>query len=232
MGDESQVRTDGLRLVRAPLWPTELSRCGTPPGIRTRNRSLRRRLRYPLCANGVRFPKESDSIQCRPGDSNPTSARGKSPVLVLAGASGKWTRPQLATSESNRALPPYQSGPFDRLGRGQRKTEASSPAAWWPPQAFKARCRAGGASSILVRRAADSNRNAVTPIRIRNGARSPDGFTLHRGSPARCEQAGGSRGRRNRIPRQYCRRPVSSRGQPPGWFILHEQKAADSNGTV
>jgi hypothetical protein len=35
-------------------------------------------------------------------------------------------RPQLATSESNRALPPYQSGPFDRLGRGQRKRGESN----------------------------------------------------------------------------------------------------------
>ena len=26
--------------------------------------------------------------------------------------------------------------------------------------------------------------------------------------------------------------PGSGRGQPPGWFILYEQKATDSNGTV
>jgi hypothetical protein len=53
----------------------------------------------------------------------------------------------------------------------------------WPPQAFKARCRAGGASSILERRAADSNRNACTPIRFRGGAHSPGGFTLHEQIP-------------------------------------------------
>jgi len=53
----------------------------------------------------------------------------------------------LAARESNPALPPYQSGPVDRLGRGQRKTEVSSPAALRPPRVFKARCRAGGASS-------------------------------------------------------------------------------------
>lgn len=28
------------------------------------------------------------------------------------------------------------------------------------------------------------------------------------------------------------RHPVSGRGQPPGWFILHARKAADLNGTV
>lgn len=48
----------------------------------------------------------------------------------------------------------------------------------------------------------DSNHNAVTPIRFRGGARSPGGFTLQRESPARCEQAGDSRGRRTRISRQ------------------------------
>jgi hypothetical protein len=35
----------------------------------------------------------------------------------------------LAASESNRALPPYQDGPVDRLGRGQQKVRVSSPAA-------------------------------------------------------------------------------------------------------
>ena len=76
--------------MRAPLWPTELSRRSTPPGTRTRNRSLRRRPRFPLCASGVRLSKESNPAQCRPGDSNPASFRGKSPVPVLSGASGNW----------------------------------------------------------------------------------------------------------------------------------------------
>lgn len=31
----------------------------------------------------------------------------------------------LAASELNRAIPPYQDGPVDRLGRGQRKVEVS-----------------------------------------------------------------------------------------------------------
>jgi hypothetical protein len=26
--------------------------------------------------------------------------------------------------------------------------------------------------------------------------------------------------------------PLSGRGQPPGWFILHARKAGDSNATV
>jgi hypothetical protein len=47
--------------------------------------------------------------------------RGYSPLdkgraggaLSPVGATGR-----LATSESNRAIPPYQSGPYDRMGRG------------------------------------------------------------------------------------------------------------------
>lgn len=35
---------------------------------------------------------------------------------------------QLATAESNRAIPPYQSGPFTRLSRGhRRRVEVPSP---------------------------------------------------------------------------------------------------------
>ena len=52
----------------------------------------------------------------------------------------------LATSESNRALPPYQSGPFTgwvaASGRWRCRSSRSDPA-----RAFKARCRAGGAPS-------------------------------------------------------------------------------------
>src|SRR6185437_3355443 len=126
-GDESQVRTDGLRVMRAPLWPTELSRRGTPPGIRTRNRSLRGRLRYPLCANGVRFAKESIPNQCRPGDLNPASVRGKSPVPVLSGASGKGDASPVghlgvepsATALSERPLRPAGSWPAE-AGRFER----------------------------------------------------------------------------------------------------------------
>ena len=211
--------------MRAPLWPTELSRRSTPPGARTRNRSLRRRLRFPLCASGVRLSKESNPAQCRPGDSNPASFRGKSPVPVLSGASGKvghlGVEPS-ATALSGRPLRPAGSWPAEDGG--------VEPRGLGPPQAFRARCRAGGASSIPARRAADSNRNAVTPIRIRNGARNPGGFTLHKGSPP---GVNGPRKQRtensNLTPQGH---PVSNRGQPPGWFILHEQKAADSNGTV
>ncbi len=171
--------------MRAPLWPTELPRPGTPPGIRTRSRSLRRRMRYPLCASGVCFG--------------------------------------LATSESNRALPPHQGGPFDRLGRGQRKRGESN-AQGRSSSGFKPAAVAN--LLALPKRGERRTRTAtlVTPIRFRGGARNPGGFTLHKGSPARCEQAGDSRGRRSRIPRHSCRRPVSGRGQPPGWFILHGRR--------
>jgi hypothetical protein len=32
----------------------------------------------------------------------------------------------LATAESNRAIPAYQAGPVDQLGRGQQRPEVSS----------------------------------------------------------------------------------------------------------
>ena len=35
----------------------------------------------------------------------------------------------MATAESNRAIPAYQAGPFDQLGRGQRMMEDPSPSA-------------------------------------------------------------------------------------------------------
>ena len=111
--------------MRAPLWPTELSRRSTPPGTRTRNRSLRRRPRFPLCASGVRLSKESNPAQCRPGDSNPASFRGKSPVPVLSGASGKvghlGVEPS-ATALSGRPLRPAGSWPAEDGGVEPRGT--------------------------------------------------------------------------------------------------------------
>jgi hypothetical protein len=50
-------------------------------------------------------------------DLNPRPSLYKSAALTCC-ATG-----QLATAESNRALPAYQAGPVDRLGRGQRKAE-------------------------------------------------------------------------------------------------------------
>jgi hypothetical protein len=99
----------------------------------------------------------------------------------------------LATAESNRALPLYQSGPFDRLGRGQYMTEVP----------------ALGRFAIRVRRTAGTIRSAYTPSRFRNGARAPAGLLS--------EEDGALEAR------GITRHPDSSRGQHPGWFILHEE---------
>ena len=99
----------------------------------------------------------------------------------------------MATSELNRAIPPYQDGPVDRLGRGQCEESGGL-----EPQ----RC---------------------TPIRFRGGARCPGGFTLHSWTPARCEQAGAAEDGEIESHGLSSHRPVSGRGQPPGWFILHEE---------
>ena len=162
--------------MRAPLWPTELSRRGTPPGTRTRNRSLRRRPRFPLCASGVRSLRESNPAQCRPGDSNPASFRGKSPVPVLSGASGK-------------SWPPRSRTERYRLIR-------AAPSTGWVVASGRRKCRSSRRLSLhglsrpvaapaahlpftSARRAADSNRNACTPIRFRGGACVPGRITLH-----------------------------------------------------
>lgn len=109
----------------------------------------------------------------------------------------------MATSESNRALPPYQGGPFDRLGRGQRKAEVSIFQAAKPARAFKARCRAGGAPSIYF----SEESGGLEPQRVHAhplSGRSLRPWQVHSPrascSPARCEQAGDGRGRRTRIP--------------------------------
>jgi hypothetical protein len=99
----------------------------------------------------------------------------------------------------------------------------SIPGGLRPPQAFKARCRAGGASSILAKRAADSNRNACTPIRFRGGARALAGSLSIMDPPPganRWEIAEDGEIESHGFP---IRHPVSGRGQPPGWFILHEE---------
>ena len=53
------------------------------------------------------------------------------------------------TQESNLAIPLYQSGPFNQLGRA-RGAEGGGvePRGLMTARAFKARCRAGGAPSI------------------------------------------------------------------------------------
>lgn len=83
---------------------------------------------------------------CRPPGSRTPTCLIKSQLLCRLS--------QLATSESNRAIPPYQSGPYDRMGRGQReedggvephgvtRREGSSPAA--APAAHLPRAESGG----------------------------------------------------------------------------------------
>ena len=56
-------------------------------------------------------------------DLNPRPSPYKSAALTCC-ATG-----QLATAELNRAIPAYQAGPVNRLGRGQQKVTVSSPTA-------------------------------------------------------------------------------------------------------
>lgn len=74
--------------------------------------------------------------------------------------------------------------PLHRLSRRQRKTEVSSPAALRPPRVFRARCRAGGASSREESGGTDPQRSPAHPF---SGRGLPPGrFTLHVGSRGWC----------------------------------------------
>jgi hypothetical protein len=112
----------------------------------------------------------------------------------------------LATSELNRALPPYQGGPFDRLGRGQQMGEDPTPSAPAPLRLQTGACRPAGFPSMAESGGNDPQRANADPPSKRSPR--PGGFTLHVGSPARCEQAGDG-GRR------ATRTPLLS--QPPGF---------------
>ena len=80
---------------------------------------------------------------------------------------------------------------------------------------FKARCRAGGAPSTEESDGLEPLRSHAHPPSKRRPR--PGGFTLHVGSPARCERAGDGRGRRNRIPR--CYPPPGFRPGPAAWLV-------------
>ena len=132
------------------------------------------------------------------------------------------------TQGSNLAIPPYQSGPFNQLGRARKaEDEGVEPHGREGRHGYSKPVAAPAAHLpfISTRRAADSNRNADTPIRFRGGACIPGRFTLH-------EQTAPPPGVNRREmaedgvfePHPAKGRPVSGRGQPPGWFILRGRR--------
>lgn len=72
----------------------------------------------------ARFPLRQRRVP--PEGLEPSSLRlkGGDPAIGRKGRGAG--APRLAASESNRAIPAYQAGPVERLGRGQRKVEVSS----------------------------------------------------------------------------------------------------------
>ena len=131
-----------------------------------------------------------------------------------------------AAEESNRALPPYQGGPFDRLGRGQRKAEVSVFQAAKPARAFKARCRAGGAPSIEERGGADPHRHE----RMRAAARCRPG-------PSAVRERSRSRARRRRWGTRARTWTLLGQGQTcclitPFPIVLSELRAPPENRTL
>jgi hypothetical protein len=147
----------------------------------------------------------------------------------------------LATAESNRAIPAYQAGPVDQLGRGQQMAEVPTPSARAP---FRVQAGAGqpGRFAIRERRAevlsptasrrppvfetepaarqvhspwrktVDTIHRAFTPTRF------PDGdHHLVVSSPS--EESG-------RLERHGATRAsVSNGARHPGRFTLHERRA-------
>jgi hypothetical protein len=98
--------------------------------------------------------------------------------------------------------PPFEAGsgthPRGTLACQERKVRVSSPTAAKPSRVFKARCRAGGTPSREERGGSDPHYSRSQPLSGR--CPPPGGFSFRDCSPARCEQAGDGRGRRNRIP--------------------------------
>jgi hypothetical protein len=109
-------------------------------------------------------------------------------------------------------------------GRWKCRSPGSDPA-----RVFKARCRAGGAPS----RAEDGGTDPPRPGRspgFEPGTASMAVSSSKFGSPARCEQAGDGRGRRNRIPR--CYPPPGFRPGPAAWLVHPPRKVEQSKPTV
>jgi hypothetical protein len=73
----------------------------------------------------------------------------------------------LATAESNRAIPAYQAGPVDQLGRGQQMAEVPTPSARAP-----FRVQAGPATRQVHspwRKTVDTIHRAFTPTAFQTG---------------------------------------------------------------
>ena len=116
----------------------------------------------------------------------------------------------MAASESNRAIPAYQAGPVDRLGRGQRKVEVSI-----------------GAPSI-------EEGGGLEPQRARPGAFETPPAALA-GSPSKSAPPPGVNRWEMVEDGVLETRPAGPPGFRPGpaaWLVHPPRKVADSNGTV
>jgi hypothetical protein len=126
----------------------------------------------------------------------------------------------LAAAESNRAIPAYQAGPVDQLGRGQRKRRELNPQGRSSPG-----FRPGAVTSLLaLPRAEDGGPDplAVTRLtRIRIGDRLHGGFIF--------------RERRTEIPTPIplgtARFPAGA-GYPPGSSSKAESGAIEAHGVT
>ena len=144
------------------------------------------------------------------------------PVMSGVPVPARLPRRGLATSELNRAIPPYQSGPFDRLGRGQRMAEDPTPNAHTPFRVQAGGCRPAASPSIEESGGHDPHCANSQPLSKRR--RPPGRFALQIGSPPGVNRQGIEED--GRLERHCCHsRPVSGRGQSPDWFIFRGRRA-------
>ena len=106
--------------------------------------------------------------------------------------------------------------------------ERTRPPALARPSGFKPGPAARQVSHPL-RRGRRTRTATRTPRRFRNAARGPGGFTLHDGSPARCEQARDGGRRATRTP--ALSRPPAFQTGTATWRCHLPRRTGDSNTT-
>jgi hypothetical protein len=122
----------------------------------------------------------------------------------------------LATAESNRAIPAYQTGPVDRLGRGQRMRQESN------LQGGQARPGSGRVPSPIGLRIHGGRRRSRAQ---RSRAHPGSGRELPPAASPSIAEDGALEAQRLRA------RSRSRRRRYPDRFILHMRRAENSNPT-
>jgi hypothetical protein len=134
---------------------------------------------------------------------------------------------QSGTQGSNLAIPPYQSGPFNQLGRARSAEDEGVEPGGRKDRHGCSKPVAASAAHLPSRNEEVPTPTARAASRFRGGARHPAGSRSGTALPPgenRREMAEDGEFESHGVTRH----PDSGRGQPPGWFILQERKAEHS----